>query len=66
MLGCGHMVSGLAINKIAEARDSRRKMKCPICQSDQALENNIKVEFWEKRLIKILEITEKFDNENIY
>lgn len=39
------MISGLAINKITEGRDSRRKMRCPICQSDQGLENNIKVEF---------------------
>lgn len=37
MLDCGHMISGAAITRIVEGRDLRRRMRCPICQSDQYL-----------------------------
>lgn len=43
VLGCGHMVSNHAISKLTEGKDVRRKVKCPVCQSDQIIENNIKV-----------------------
>jgi hypothetical protein len=49
VLSCGHMISGAAMAKMMEGRDvpnvRARKMKCPICQSDQILEQNMKVEF---------------------
>lgn len=43
MLDCGHMISEAAITRIIEGRDIRRRIKCPICQSDQYLENKKKV-----------------------
>jgi hypothetical protein len=48
LLSCGHMISGAAMAKMREGRDTTsrgRKMKCPICQSDQVLEHNMEVKF---------------------
>ena len=39
------MISGLAHSKIVEGR-ARKRIKCPVCQEDQNIDNCLEVEFW--------------------